>query len=135
MAYMIRELRDFTGMTQKAFAEYYGIPLSTLRKWEQGEASPAPYIVNLLAGTIPGADTALIRIEAGENETYFYDKNKKTISDSLGNSIRVKENLEEIKPGNLIIYLQDLFAGFYEIQRKFNRDCEYDKKEDILWSR
>ena len=39
----IKELRDSTGMTQKEFASKYGIPISTLRKWEQGESSPAPY--------------------------------------------------------------------------------------------
>ena len=45
----IKELRDSTGMTQKEFASRYGIPISTLRKWEQGESSPAPYVAALLA--------------------------------------------------------------------------------------
>lgn len=45
----IKELRNKTGMSQREFASQYGIPLSTLRKWEQGEAKPAPYIVNLIA--------------------------------------------------------------------------------------
>lgn len=49
MSFDIKELRESTGMTQKLFAETYGIPVSTLRKWEQKEASPAPYVVNLLA--------------------------------------------------------------------------------------
>ena len=63
MEYMIKELRDMTGMTQKAFAEMYGIPLSTLRKWEQGEASPAPYVLRLIARTLPGTQTALQKIQ------------------------------------------------------------------------
>ena len=49
----IKELRDSTGMTQKEFASRYGIPISTLRKWEQGESSPAPYVAALLARTLP----------------------------------------------------------------------------------
>ena len=52
-----------------------------------------------------------------------------------GNIIMVQEDLREIKEQNLVIYLQDLFDGFYEIQEKFNRDCRFDKEEDILWSR
>ena len=33
-----------------------------------------------------------------------------------------------------IITTKDLFEEFYAIQEKFNRDCKYDKEEDILWS-
>ena len=135
MTYMIRELRDFTGMTQKEFANMYGIPLSTLRKWEQGESSPAPYVLNLLARTLPSLNSSLYQIH-GTNETiFYYDMIKKTVTDMRGNEIIVQENLNEIKKQNLALYLQDLFEDFYEIQEKFNRDCRYDKEEDILWSR
>ena len=30
----IKELRTQTGMTQKAFAEYFGIPKRTIENWE-----------------------------------------------------------------------------------------------------
>ena len=59
MYFDIKELRESTGLTQKAFAEMYGIPISTLRKWEQGEASPAAYVVNLLARTLPSTNSSL----------------------------------------------------------------------------
>ena len=55
--------------------------------------------------------------------------------DQVGNEIQIKEDLGEVDPGNLILYLEDLFEGFYEIQEKFNRDCRYDKQEKIRWSR
>lgn len=135
MEYMIRELRDAAGMTQKAFAEMYGIPLSTLRKWEQGEASPAPYVLRLLAGTLPCTDKSLQRIDGLKGTVYYYDKYKNTVSDAKGNVIKIQENLNDVKPQNLSIYLQDLFEDFYEIQEKFNRDCRYDKEDDIIWSR
>ena len=104
----IKELRDSTGMTQKEFASRYGIPISTLRKWEQGESSPAPYVAALLARTLPDTESSL----------------KRTI----------QEDLEGVKEQNLALYLEDLFEGFYRLQDKFNRDCRYDKEEDILWS-
>ena len=45
-----------------------------------------------------------------------------------------QEDLEEIKEQNLALYLDDLFDSFYEIQEKFDRDCRYDREEDILWT-
>lgn len=135
MIYMIKELRDSTGLTQKDFADMYGIPLSTLRKWEQGESSPAPYVLNLLAKTLPCTNNTLWKITGANGITYYYDKNKRTVIDMRGNSIMVQEDLKEIKEQNLILYLQDLFEGFYAVQEKFNRDCRFDKGDDIIWTR
>ena len=134
MNFDIKELRESTGMTQKAFAEMYDIPVSTLRKWEQGEAAPAPYIVKLLARTLPGTDSALQKIKGRDGIFYYYDKNQKLISDMRGNKIFIQEDIEGVKEQNLVLYLKDMFDNFYEIQEKFNRDCKYDKEEDILWS-
>ena len=135
MTYLIRELRDTTGMTQKEFANMYKIPLSTLRKWEQGEASPAPYVMELIARTIPCEKQSMMKI-VGDNETlYYFDRNQKKVSDVLGNSIIVQEDLTHVKQENLKLYIQDLFESFYEIQAKFNRDCKYDREEDIIWTR
>lgn len=47
----------------------------------------------------------------------------------------MQENLDGVKEQNLRLYLQELFEDFYEIQEKFNRDCRYDKEDDILWTR
>ena len=133
MYFDIKELRESTGLTQKAFAEMYGIPISTLRKWEQGEASPAAYVVNLLARTLPSTNSSLQKITGRDGVSYYYDKNQKLISDMRGNKIFIQEDLDGVKEQNLALYLKDLFDSFYEIQEKFNRDCKYDKEEDIIW--
>ena len=130
----IRELRESTGLTQKAFAALYDIPVSTLRKWEQGEASPAPYVIQLLARTVPGPSASLQKIEGTDGTAYYYDRNKKAVLDGYGNQILIREELDGVKEQNLALYLKDLFDGFYEIQERFNRDCRYDKEEDIIWS-
>ena len=135
MTYVIRELRDSTGLTQKDFADMYGIPLSTLRKWEQGESAPASYVLNLLARTLPSTQDTLWKICGTDGIVYYYDKNKRTVTDMRGNVITVQEDLKEIKEQNLILYLHELFEGFYAIQEKFNRDCKFDKEDDILWTR
>ena len=36
----VKWIRRATGLTQVAFAERYGIPLGTLRDWEQGQVTP-----------------------------------------------------------------------------------------------
>lgn len=44
----IKEIRQLTSLSQPKFCEKYGIPLQTLRKWEQGYRSPPDYVVELL---------------------------------------------------------------------------------------
>lgn len=43
-----KELRKMTGLSQDKFANKYGIPSSTLRKWEQGARTPPPYVLRFL---------------------------------------------------------------------------------------
>ena len=131
--YSIRELRDFTGLSQSAFAKRYGIPLSTLRKWEQGESSPASYFVELLASSIPGSDKTLKKYRF-DDKTFYYDPASKMVSDQLGNRIKV-DDLEGVIESNLEIYLNDLFSAFYDIQNKFNDNCRFDRIDKIILSR
>ena len=134
MQWSINELRATTGLTQKAFADLYHIPVSTLRKWEQGEASPAPYVISLLARTLPDTSALLEKIEGEDGSIYYYDSNQNAVLDKYGNKIMISESLDGVNRQNLILYLKDLFETFYEIQERFNRDCRYDKEEDIIWS-
>ena len=130
----IKELRESTGMTQKAFAENYGIPLSTLRKWEQYEATPPAYMVSLLARSLPSGSASLEEIHDASGNAYYYDEKKKAVLDKRGNCIYINEDLKGVKRQNLGLYLHDLFEGYYALQKKFDRDCKFDKQEDILWS-
>ena len=135
MDYSIKELRYLTGMTQREFALRYQIPVSTLRKWEQGEASPAKYFISLLTAAIPGADTHMQKIESKDGKIFYYDRVRQMVYDEQGNGIAVEEDLNEVKISNLTIYLEDLFDAFYKIKDKFSRDCRLDKNDDIIWTR
>lgn len=44
----IKALRQQKGMTQKAFAEFLGIPLRTIEQWEGNKRTPPEYLVNLI---------------------------------------------------------------------------------------
>lgn len=134
MSYDIKELRELTGLTQKEFALSRGIPLSTLRKWEQGESRPADYVIKMLAAAIPGAHITLRKIIGSGDRCFYYDKNNSTVLDAAGNAIKITESLEGVKEKNLAIYLEQLFDDLYAIQDRFNQDCRFDKSEDIIWS-
>lgn len=130
----IKEIRETTGMSQSAFAKMYGIPIGTLRNWEQGTNSPAPYVLNLLARTLPYLNSTLVEFHGKNGNSYFYDKNQRSVQDVMGNKVYVVEDLQSIKEQNLVLYLDDLFEEFYAAKERFDRDCKYDKEEDILWS-
>ena len=133
MAIHIRELRDRTGLSQKAFSEMYGIPVSTVRKWEQGESTPPEYVIRLLARAIPQEEPGTNKILGKNGSVFYYNPGKKSVMDRFGNEILVKEDLREVNRQNLILYLEDLFEDFYRIQDRFNRDCYYDQREQINW--
>lgn len=48
----IKDLRTNCGMTQSEFAEYFDIPVITVRNWENNYRSPSAYIINLIEKVI-----------------------------------------------------------------------------------
>ena len=44
----IKKLRDGTGMSQRQFSAKFGIPLGTLRNWEQGISQPPEYVYQMI---------------------------------------------------------------------------------------
>lgn len=44
----IKQLRTRAGMTQKEFAEYFGISKRVIESWEQGERKCADYLFELI---------------------------------------------------------------------------------------
>ena len=44
----IKEIRKKTGMSQNDFANFIGMPLNTLRNWEQGINKPSEWLGKLI---------------------------------------------------------------------------------------
>lgn len=44
----IKDLRARTGLTQREFAEHFGIPRRTIENWEAGVNQPPQYVISLL---------------------------------------------------------------------------------------
>ena len=133
MRYNIQELRLKTGLSQAAFAKRYGIPVSTLRKWEQGETNIAPYVLQLITETVLPVNDDLIKIESQNGKTYYYDENKRLLLDGFGNSIKIELELDKISSNNLAMYVEDLFNSINDAKANFVRDLEIDSKFKINW--
>lgn len=48
----IQEFRKRANMSQRQFASHFGIPLGTLRNWEQGIAKPPEYVLSMLLARV-----------------------------------------------------------------------------------
>ena len=44
----VKELRTKTGLSQKKFGDYFGIPLRTIQNWEAGVSECNKYIIDLM---------------------------------------------------------------------------------------
>ena len=44
----IKDLRTASGMTQKAFSEYFGISKRNVENWEGGKSTCPPYLLELI---------------------------------------------------------------------------------------
>ena len=44
----VKELRSQAGMTQKEFAEYFGIPVDSIQNWETNYRRPPKYVPDLI---------------------------------------------------------------------------------------
>lgn len=130
----IKEIRNTTGLSQRSFSKMFNIPISTLQKWEQGESSPTPYIIKLIANQLPIDNDNMCKIEDNNGKIYYYNRDAGYLIDSIGTKIQIGEDLNGVKEKNLSLYVADLFESYYEIVDKFNRDCRLDKTEDIIWS-
>ena len=133
MSINFKEIRRKTKMTQRELADLFGIPISTLRKWEQGESTPPVYVTALIAKALPVTDESLRVINGRDGNVYYHDKVRSCLLDEKGNAITIKDDLNGVKERNLGLYVSDLFERFYEIQSRFESDCYYDRKEDINW--
>lgn len=41
-------LRHSLGLSQQEFANHFGIPVATIKDWEQGRRSPPEYVLNMI---------------------------------------------------------------------------------------
>ena len=62
----VREIRERTGLSQNKFAAYFGIPPSSLKKWEQN-ISKAPDYVPAMMDYILNLEDEL-KMQEGKND-------------------------------------------------------------------
>ena len=104
----IKEIRNTTGLSQRSFSKMFNIPISTLQKWEQGESSPTPYIIKLIANQLPIDNDNMCKIEDNNGKIYYYNRDAGYLIDSIGTKIKIGEDLDGVKERNLSLYVADL---------------------------
>ena len=129
----IKELRLKTNMTQKAFAEKYKIPLSTLRKWEQGESRTPHYVIYFIEHILPMDNDDYEKFVGKNNNLYYLDRDNKKVCDSKGNWISFNEDINGVITDNIVLYIENLFENYYKLVEKFDSDLHYDKIDKIIW--
>lgn len=67
----MRSLRLATGMTQKEFSQFTGIPLRTIEGWDIGHRTPPEYVVKLVAYKIDKEDAKLASMISLDNGNTF----------------------------------------------------------------
>ena len=128
----IKEMREITKQTQKEFADSFGIPVGTLRRWEYGESTPAPYVLKMIAEKLPVRQDSMQKIES-PGGTYYYDKSANSIMDIKGTRLLFHGDIDGVNEQNLVLYANSLFESYYDAIAKFERDLRLDKQEGILW--
>lgn len=131
----IKTLRSTLCLTQKAFAEKYGIPQRTLEGWESGTRKPPLYVTNLLVEKI----MTEINKEMG-NEMYKRTEQKEDgkeywinpadeiiITDTDGKTINYKEQSDEIK--SQLDKRINIFKEGYNTLAEMNGTL-YEEKQD-----
>lgn len=63
----IKELREFTGLSQKAFSDKYRIPKRTIEDWEAERRTPPEYVISLLERAVK-EDIKKIKEERGKTD-------------------------------------------------------------------
>ena len=132
MLHLISDLRETTKLSQKQFALKYGIPLSTLRKWEQGDSRPPSYLVRLIENSLPCYKNYESYI-GDDGKTYYLDKENSRIGDAQGNWIKFDVDIQGVIETNIPLYIQRAFEKYYEAVEQFNNSLKYDKIEKIKW--
>ncbi len=128
----IKDIRNQTGLTQKEFAERFGIPVKTLQHWEAGESKPAPYLLHLIAMSFPQNKENMRKIET-DYSVFYYDSNERAVYDEAGTKILLRIDITHVRENNLGLYLKSLFEDYYKAQEQFETECGFDEKDDIIW--
>ena len=128
----IRDIRKITGLSQRAFADKYKIPLSTLQHWERDYTQPPKYYLNLLESSV-GINSDVSYFKGKHGETYIYSSINKSVTNTCGDMIHVDDVFERIKSENAALYLSELFDSIEHAKKMFMKDCEEDVRSDIIW--
>lgn len=120
----ISELRKIINMSQRQFSEHFGIPVGTLRNWEQGISNPPEYVFQMIF-------TAIRRDKMINVETIKFVKMLDELAARTANGIEPFAEINEERR-DVRIHYNELDAGGEEGYRVVCDSCIIDGHHDII---
>ena len=123
----MKEIRLATNMSQKAFADYFNIPVRTLQDWEAGKRTPPVYVVELIKYKIEKERLGMLRLVEMD-----HGEKKVLLEGTLGEIVQYLQNNEDIYTW---VRDEDFRAELPELNNiETLRDLEHElKKIDLSW--
>lgn len=74
----------------------------------------------------------MLRIIKGRKtrDIYYYDSERKHITDKEGNILKVYEDISNISDENLSIIIDDFFHDYYKLANEFKNTCVFLNKSE-----
>lgn len=86
--------------------------------------------IPLGALTNGGGNMIMIQGRKGRDK-YYYDPESLTVTDKVGNVIKLFKPVDDINSHNLAIYLDDMFHKLYNAHAEFQGACNFEREYDI----
>lgn len=110
----IRDIRSLTGLTRAAFAEKYGIPINTVRDWEQGKRKCPDYVNTLLERCVTNDEGETVTPEVmTERQCRFLDTHGTSPRSNF--KINSTSGRQEINAGRVLPNLIGRFENKIEL--------------------
>lgn len=77
-----------------------------------------------------GGNMIMIQGRKGRDK-YYYDPESLTVTDKVGNVIKLFKPVDDINSHNLAIYLDDMFHKLYNAHAEFQGACNFEREYQI----
>ena len=133
----IKILRLYTGLSQSKFANYLGIPVANIQRWEQGVVNPPEYVLGLIKRImrndgypVDDDQMAAFNIDCCEtcgliiSDNLRGGKNKENILKEFKEKYSINKSLDEVFKIISSVFHEKLANDKYGINNLKNADSE-----------
>ena len=120
----IKQLREFTGLSQKKFSEKFKIPVRTIQNWESG-TNPAPVYTERLIEMQLILENEIEAMRAGQLQ--FSSKSEKQPQEEINTDTVTKKPKQEPEQNKILIKMKKSLMEI-EIDDLYCENCVYGEE-------